>query len=90
MLINPNAPQYEGKLEYSASNFNMKLDSSIIVQGIIDVKGMISGEYQMENQLKQTVEIGFEQAFQVSLKTMILLFRLLFSLIKKKKLFSSL
>ncbi|VDK88786.1 unnamed protein product, partial [Litomosoides sigmodontis] len=42
----------------------MKLDTSIIHQGMIDVKGTISGEYQIDSQLKQTIEIGLEQSFQ--------------------------
>ncbi|CAG9538789.1 unnamed protein product [Cercopithifilaria johnstoni] len=64
ILINPEAPKYEGKLEYSGPNFNGKLDTSIIHQGMIDLKGTLSGEYQIDNQSKRTLEIGFEQAFQ--------------------------
>ncbi|VBB31264.1 unnamed protein product, partial [Acanthocheilonema viteae] len=63
-LINPAAPNYEGKLEYSGPDFNGKLDTSIIHQGMINLKGTISGEYQIDNQSKRTLEIGLQQAFQ--------------------------
>ncbi|KAM3718740.1 putative apolipophorin protein [Dirofilaria immitis] len=63
-LINPEAPKYEGKLEYSGPDFNGKLDTSIIRQGMIDLKGTVNGEYQIDNHPKQVLEIGLEQAFQ--------------------------
>ncbi|EFO23596.1 hypothetical protein LOAG_04890 [Loa loa] len=65
-LVNPEAPKYEGKLEYSGPDFSGKLDTSIIHQGIIDFKGTIIGEYQIDNYPKRTLEIGLEQAFQKS------------------------
>ncbi|VDP23964.1 unnamed protein product, partial [Onchocerca flexuosa] len=63
-LINPERPKYESKLEYSGPDFNGKLDTSIIRQGMLDWKGTISSEYQIVNHPKHALEIGFEQAFQ--------------------------
>lgn len=68
VLISPEAPKYEGKLEYSGPDFNGKLGTSIIHQGVINLKGTISGEYQIDNYPKQALEIGLEQEFHVGLK----------------------
>uniref|UniRef100_A0A8R1Y3W3 Vitellogenin domain-containing protein n=1 Tax=Onchocerca volvulus TaxID=6282 RepID=A0A8R1Y3W3_ONCVO len=65
-LINPETPKYEGKLEYSGPDFNGKLDTSVICQGMFDLKGTISSEYQIVNNPKHALEIGFEQTFQKS------------------------
>ncbi|VDN05069.1 unnamed protein product [Thelazia callipaeda] len=64
ILMNPNAPNYEGKLEYSGIDFNGKLHALLINQKMLDLKGTIHGEYQWANYAKQSFQVGLEQQFK--------------------------